>query len=487
MKRTSSSERMKARRRAGGLGLMLCLLWPAAPAVAGPPGKWTRVTSEAQPSNTSEVGLERTADGVLHVLWRRDSGATEEVMHTSISANARTLSDVHQLISTGNAINPSVDLVGAPGGGIRALFSGIFPASPRPGGFSDVMATATSTTGGASWSGVVAASNSQVPGGSPVYVASGIGAAVADGTVISIWGDSSPSGAGFHLGLDPATPDGKLSPSVGERDPGVGIDSVTGEVVLGWNFLGSGAAPNSLQVSRPGSGTVTNAPGSGAVWLGQRIGLSGRIGAGGVYAAYGAGTNTFNARPALWRVGDAKARAVKQPRDAEHTTLAPAPAGRVWVAWEGSDRGKRIFATRTNPAATAFGEVVSIAPPKGTDAIHSLSIEGSPGFLDVIALVDRGGGDLAHWHRRLLPGLTLSAKPRKVAAGKAIAFKVTDAAAPVAKAKVTLKLGKKKVSAKTKANGRAKLKVPSGTKRGRYAATARRAGYTPGKLTIRVR
>ena len=480
---------MKAGGRAGGLSVVavVCLLSPAATAAAGPPGKWTRVTAEAQPSNTSEVGLERTADGVLHVLWPRDSGATEEVMHTAISANAKALSEAHQLISTANAVNPSVDLVSAPGGGIRALFSGIFPASPRPGGYSDVMATATSATGGASWSGVIAASNNQVPGGNPVYVASGIGGAVApDGTVISIWGDSSPWGGAFHLGLDPALPDRELSPSLIERDPNAGIDSVTGEVVLGWNHLRTSAAPTSLQVLRFGAGTVQDAPGSGAAWIGQRIGLSGRIGAGGVYAAYGSGTNAFDARPALWRVGDAKAKLIKQPRDAEHTTLAPAPGGRMWVAWEGKDRGRRIFATRTNAAATTLGAIVSIRPPKGTEAIHSLSVEGSRGFLDVLALSDRGSGDISHWHQRLLPGLMLSAKPRKVAAGKAVTFKVTDAGAAIAKAKVTIKLGTKKVTGKTKTNGTAKLKVPAGTKRGRYGATARKAGYTRGPGTIRV-
>lgn len=159
----------------------------------------------------------------------------------------------------------------------------------------------------------------------------------------------------------------------------------------------------------------------------------------------------------------------------------------MWVAWEGKDRGKRILATRTNPAATAFGAVVSIKPPRGTNAIHSLSVDGSQGFLDVLALIERGPDDISHWHQRVLPGLTLSAKPRTVAAAKAVTFKVTDAGAAVAKAKVTIKLGKKKVTGKTTANGTAKLKVPARTKRGRYAATARKSGYTPGTGTVRVR
>src|SRR5690606_6753995 len=60
----------------------------AAPASAGPPGRWTQVTAEAQSSNTGTVGVERTADGTLHVLWARDSGPTEELVHTSIAPDA---------------------------------------------------------------------------------------------------------------------------------------------------------------------------------------------------------------------------------------------------------------------------------------------------------------------------------------------------------------------------------------------------------------
>ena len=45
----------------------------ASAAAAGPPGSWTQVTNfSAQGSNTDEVSLGRTADGVLHILWTED-------------------------------------------------------------------------------------------------------------------------------------------------------------------------------------------------------------------------------------------------------------------------------------------------------------------------------------------------------------------------------------------------------------------------------
>lgn len=455
----------------------------AAPASAGPPGRWTQVTAEAQSSNTGTVGVERTADGTLHVLWARDSGPTEELVHTSIAPDAATVSDPHVLISTPHSVNRNADLIAGPSGGIRAIFAGLFPGAPA---FSDGVATATSTNGGVTWSPIAPASENDptIQSDGEAYIAAGLSGGVGlDGTVISIWGDSSAPAAAYHVGLNPLVPDIPLSPALCEGDPNVAVDSVSGDLVLGWNCIQT----DTMQVMRLGGGGVENVPRSGASSIGQRAGLSGRLGADGVYAAFGTGSNAFDARPALWRVGSANPKVIKQPRDATDITLAPAPGGRLWIAWVGDDRGERIFATRTNAAATKFGEVVSVRPPNGTQDADALAVEGSRGFLDVVAQIDRGGNDIAFWHQRMLPGLTLKAKPAKLAAGKKAKFRVTDAGAGVAGAKVTLKLGKNKVSAKSKPNGRVALKVPAKTKPKRYAATARKAGYAPGKTRVRVR
>jgi len=472
-------------RRGGAIGVVAValLLAGAAGAGAGPPGKWTRVTSEPQPANTREIGLERTADGTLHVLWTRDAGATEQVMHRSLAGNAKSLSSSNQLISTPNFVNDSVDLIATPAGGLRAFFAGVFPAAPLPGGYSSVMATAISTTGGATWTAATAASRNAPPGNSAVSAASGIGAALVGANPISAWGDSGPSEAGFHVGVDPAANDISLGGACCEVDPNLAVDSQSGVFGLAYNDLTG--AETVLRVTLPLISTDV-APGSRATWVGQRVGLTGRIGAAGIYAAYGFGKNRFDARPALWRVGAAKAKVLKTPRDAEHTTLSPAPDGRLWVAWEGADRGKRLFATRTSPSAKRFGSIVAVKPPKGTSVIHRLNVEGSRGPLDLLALVQRGGDDISYWHQRIVPGLTLAANPAKVVAGKAITFKATDAGAAVKQAKVTLKVAGKHVAGSTKANGTVTLKVPKGAKPGRYRATARKGGYSPGKRRVRV-
>lgn len=160
----------------------------AAPAAAGPPGTWTQVTSEPQPSNTREIGLERTADGVLHLVWTRDNGASEQVLHSSIPLSGSEVVGPDQLVSTTSALNPSVDLIAGPGGGLRAFFSGLFPGSPLPGGYDTVMASATAPAAGTPWSAPAAASNNQLGTSSPVYVGSGIGAALVAGQPISTWG-----------------------------------------------------------------------------------------------------------------------------------------------------------------------------------------------------------------------------------------------------------------------------------------------------------
>jgi uncharacterized membrane protein len=82
----------------------------------------------------------------------------------------------------------------------------------------------------------------------------------------------------------------------------------------------------------------------------------------------------------------------------------------------------------------------------------------------VIALTD-GPGGYSNWHQRLLPGLTLKAKPKQ----GAIVLTVRDAGDPVKGARV--RAGGK--SAKTGANGKATIEL----KAGGYKATAAKKGY----------
>ncbi len=445
------------------LGALAC----AGTAAAGPPGKWTQVTGVAgqEDLNTLRVGLVRSADGVLHVGWvRAGPGNTGSILHSSISADAKTVAGPDTIFSYPGGANEAVALVRAPEG-IRAFFAGLAEGSS----VDRAMSTAVSANG-AAWTPPLPASRAGNTA-KPVYAASGLDANVGrDGTFYSAWGDSDPSGGGFHLGLDPSAADGEL-PAGLQRDPGIGVDSQSGQVFLAWNDLDT---ENVVVVGLSPLGQPVTLPNSAAAQLQHEVGTTGRIGAAGVFVAYTQGTNPFTGNPALFRVDTGKATKLS-PTAGEQVSIAAAASGRLWVFWK---KEATVFARRSNKAATKFGATRRLKAPGGdATTIFDLAGEGSRGPLDLLALVDPPSGGIANFHQRILPGLTLKAKNKKN--GKT-AFKVSDAGQPVAGAKV-----------KVKGDG-TKTTGPSGTvlfslAEGKHKATASKKGYAPGKATARVR
>jgi hypothetical protein len=462
-------------RRALAIAASALLALPAA-AVAGPPGKWTKVTGlDYTASNIDELGLARTADGVLHVVYVKEPGGAgaAQLLHGALSADARQLLGPHAIVTFGG-LNQGAALTAGPGG-LRAFFAGTNDLGTPFAALSNTMSTATSTDG-SSW--VVApgpVSNSTPAGASPVYAGDGISATLAaDGTPVSAWGDSAPGGAGYHLGLDPAAPDQRF-PMSGccLYNPAVAVDAASGQLVAAWY---ANASPGAFVQHLPG-GQATRAPSSSAAGQSQRMGLSGRLGAPGVYLAYTAGANPFDGRPALWRVGSAKPTVLRVERGARFTGIAPAPGGRLWVFWA---LEQRLYAARTNPAATRFGAIVSIKAPKGTDNVWRLAGEASLGPLDLLVHLSRSDSDLGSYHQRILPGLLLSVTKTK----GAVVLKVTDAGAAVQGAKVTLAGRGKKKKATTGKSGKVTFKTPVA---GKYSAVATKGGYAKAthRLTVK--
>jgi hypothetical protein len=446
------------RARATGLAA-IALLAPAAAAEAGPPGSWTRVTPAGQPvQRTLDPGLARTPDGALQLLWPRQAGSAGSVMHSSLSADARRLSAPRQVAGY-EAVNDSVALV-ATGGGLRAFFAGLQPGGP----LDRVMAAASFERG--SWSAPSPASNPD--SGLTPYAAAGIAAGVRpDGTPVSAWG--SP-GAGFHFGLDPGAPDGTFTGG-GATGPGVGVDSASGQVIVAWNVLETGAV-SAVQVGP--IGPRSTAPGPRVAEPQHRMAVSGRIGAPGVFVAYLSGGNQFTARPALWRFGSRRARLVSSVGGARDVSLTPAPGGRLWVFWH---RDGRLYATRSDPGARRFGSLVSLASRRGTVAIDDLAGEGSRGPLDLVALLNRPRAGAVLWHQRVLPALTLA----RARAGRGrVTLRVSDAGVPVPGARVRVGGARGRRSSQ---RGTASFRLA----RGAYKASAVKAGYAPASLRLRVR
>jgi hypothetical protein len=211
----------------------------------------------------------------------------------------------------------------------------------------------------------------------------------------------------------------------------------------------------------------------------QRTPLAARAG-GGVYIAYPGGYPA-STKVQLWKVGAPKSRTIAKGPGDHLATVTAAADGRLWVLWSGED--DRIHAARTNKAATRLGATVTVAPPHGTLSIYRLDASAAPGGgVDVLPLTDAGTD--ATWQRRLLPGLTLSAKPKHPAAGTTTTVKVRvrDAGAPVAGAKVTV-AGH---AAETDKAGRAALTVAVGAHAKHLPVTAGKAGYTGARLRLRV-
>jgi hypothetical protein len=451
----------------------------AVTAQAGPPGTWTQITGfGGGVTGGEEIGLERTSDGVLHVAWSRAarSGAPN-LLHSALSANARTVSGPNLIVAPSLGLNPRVDLVGGPGGGLRVFFSGLSDAP-----FSDRMGTATSGRDGRTWALQTApASNGTFGGGSPVYAAAGISAMMgAGGVPISMWGDSAPGASGYHVGVDPSTPDFHFGTGCCSSDPNGAREAGTGRIFYGWNRQDATRTRALVQAAGEPAQEVPN---SQATQIGQRLGITGRIGSRGIYVAYTAGENRFDGVPALWRVGEPEPLYISSRRGARHTTAAPTPGGHVWVMWA---REGRIWAGRTNPRGTTPGRVMPVTPPRGTVVIRNLTGEASRGALDLFALVDRGARGSGYWHQRLLPPLAVAASPERLSTrGGTVVVRVTDAGRGIGGALVRLRIGSRTVQARTGPDGRARI-ATGAAGRGTYTVTASARDFSDGSAPLRI-
>lgn len=440
------------------------LLAAAGSAEAGPPGKWSQVTGVgADDGNPMRPGLARTADGVLHVSWTRDVGGGGSVLHSAVSADAKSVSGPVSIYdNVAGGVTFDSDLVVAPDGTLRAFFG-------ATNVFDNVLATATSADGGASWTTSGPASKTD-PGGKDVYTADGIDAVVGkDGTFYSVWGDSSPDGGGYHVGLNPAVADGEFPDGL-QVETKVGVDSVSGQVVSAWNSLTNGGVELMPLAPAGGASPLPDSAGFGEI--------TGRIGAPGVFVGYGRGSNPFLADPSVYRVDTGQATRLTK-KDGELTSLAAAPGGRLWAFWEVENS---LRATRSNAAATKWGQIVSIKAPKGTDAIYSLVGEASAGPLDLLAHVDSSASTLGSWHQRILPGLGFTAKKNKK--GKMV-VKVRDAGQKVSGVKVKFKgKGKGNKGSKTTSSSG---KVSFSLEPGKYKVSVSKKSYAAYSKQVRVK
>ena len=428
--------------------------------------------------NFAEPGLARTSDNVLHVVWHRPVAALrEDLVHSAISPAGAVVGNPVTIQGGWNSLNQRPDLVVSPdGNSLRLFFAGLHsttPGDPLNGG---QLLTVTAGRDGRTWS----APQRATAGNYTSYASSGIGAGIGrNGTVSVSAGDP---GNFFRVG---GGPEFRYETGNYVYDPDIGVDSVSGQAVLAWfsnvnnnnGLYAQAIGPGGLvggRVYLPGSANANRTTANQPI---QRTPVTGRIGADGVYLAYGPGYPT-RSRVNLLRFGG-QPLAVGRGNSIENVNIAPAPEGRLWIMW--SDRGRltgraAIHAVRTNRRATRVGTPATIAPPAGTVSVFGVHGEGSLGTLDLFAMAGNATNGVALWHTQVLPTLELEAK----GGNGVVTVKVTDAGDPVAGVIVVV-AGKKGV---TNSRGAAKIKVQQ---RGAVTAKASKRGYKADKDRTRVK
>ena len=392
---------------------------------------WTRISGPSQAG--SQLGLARSADGVLHVIWNRGNSPTS-IFETRLSPAGKAAGT--STVAAGWQGNNGLALVVMPDKTLRLFAVGA-------GGVNTFTAPATgghwTLQGGASWGGPVAES---------AYV---IGATVAkDGQPVTAWRGN--AAAGVPPGSIPQ--DGY---EAGMTESFLSTDAAGGAIVLsGATNAGQGGVYVQRVLPSPGPHVVL--PPLGKEW---GNGLSGRIGAPGVYVAYADGKAAR-----LYRYGG-KSRTLATGAYSS-ATLCAGPRGRLWIAW--GDNGGNVSVTRSNRAASALEPVQRLKLPPG--ALTFLQCEGSTGPADLFASAQLGGG---FWHAHVPAQLSLRAQ----AARTKVTISARDAGDPVAGAAVTV--GGKHLTTST--NGRVSLTLRPGS----YSVSAAAAGYSPASARVSVR
>jgi hypothetical protein len=445
--------------------LAVTVLVTALAASSASAAPWKRVTTP-DGSSTDQVGLARTADGVLHLVWSHPTGPnTEDLHHTVIARNGR-LGGTNPVQSGWTGFSNAA-LVSEPAG-LRAFWGGF--RSTDSSDPQDEVSTALSPDGGASWALQPGSIN---PRGAQSY-ASNLAATVRpDGSMLQAFAGT--LGTWVHAGLSPATPNHDYQAPHGQYgyDPNLATDA-SGRSVLAWYSSGSTRAGVLAQFVAPDgspSGGVLTMPGTS----GMQIGMLGRT------PLVALGRNLYVGYPTpnrirVWRIGAGNAPTVGRVGGSGSPAVAIASTadGRLWVLWTKGFGDPDVLARRSNVGATRFGAVVNAGHPRDAAQAYKLDASAMGGLLDVLGNFNIGTTTTAVTsHRRIRPGLTLRVRPRAVrrGVGTSVRFTVLDAGDPVQGARVTA--GGE--AGQTNGDGRVTLAI---TARQRLRARAKHTGYT---------
>jgi hypothetical protein len=423
----------------------------AASTVAGAHSSGTSWTRISGPQETGiELGLARTPDGVLHVIWNRNKTPTS-IFETRFSPAGKAAGT--STVATGWDGHQGLALLVMPDKTLRLFASG----ATHAGSTADGINTFTAPAGGGKWT----LQSGAYWGGAVASAASIISATLTkDGQAVTAW--SGTAGEGIPPSSIPQN--GYVADQLASH---VATDAASGAVVLsGVTIAGKGGVFAQEILPKLGPRVLLPLPFGFNDWY---TNMTARVGASGVYAAY---TDTKVVR--LYRYGGATKTVARGPFTS--AGICAGPAGRLWIAWGNQVDG--VFVTRSNRAATAFEPVQKLTGPQNTtEALSFIQCEGSAGPLDLFARVNAGGTP-GFWQTHVLALFQLRAAVARTKAGSRATLTLRDAGDPVAG--VVVAVGGKRLT--TDAKGRVSLALRPGS----YSATASAAGYAPASVRFSV-
>ena len=471
-------------RIAVGATLAAAVMAGTAPAALAAPGDWTQLSQTSSATRYPEVGniAEPTMarfGGALQVLWpQQQSSGAQAYLTAILDGNGRVTTPATTVLEWSTVTkNPTLFSLG----GQRFLsFSGLNP------GRSGAQYFATSGDGLA-WS----VSNGSMSETQSAYAAYGSDAIDNAGTPVWVGNAGSTSGIRWHVGtsdVNPAPAGTDQQFSLGgccAYNAAAARDEATGVVYASFYSNSSATTEEGIQVGRiiPGPGAFSQAPGSiptndygtNSSDPDQQVAMAARAG-GGVFVAYKMGyPSTTGIR--ILRVDTGATLDFPVSGNVRSVSMGADPAGRIWVAWNQSDR---MRAVHTNRAGTVLGSIGSWGAPRGTDTMWKTTTSGSEGGADVVVTATTQSA-INVWHTQIQRTLTVSADPGTARRGGRVTFSVTDAGDPVAGA--TVRFGSR--TGRTNAAGKATITAPGS--RGTARATARKAGFNPNLTSVRVR
>ena len=176
--------------------------------------------------SSDEVGLARTPDGVLHLVWQRRAANTTAFWHSRIGVDGRQLGA--EPIAPGLSDGTSPALTAGPDGALRAFFF----LRAADGATADLRFAAAPA---GVWS-VASAPLAQVAGSIPTAGA----ASERDGTPVVAWADGGQ--VRYRFGVDPATQ--VLSVGAGgccALGATPAVDQVSGQAYVAWAGTAAGS------------------------------------------------------------------------------------------------------------------------------------------------------------------------------------------------------------------------------------------------------